>query len=84
MQGVRGWGGWGIFLLTPHQQVGGRFIDAPGVTGHAGVGAGVRQVGGADKQAAGLQQGEPGQLDGTAGQDTFTCMVWGVGASGRD
>lgn len=61
------------FLLTPHQQVSRRLVDAPGVTGHAGVSAGVGQVGGANQQAAGLQQGEPGQLDGAAGQDAFAC-----------
>lgn len=50
-------------MVTPDQQVGRSFVDAPGVTGHAGVGASIRQVGGAYQEAAGLQQGEPGQLD---------------------
>lgn len=62
-------------MVTPDQQVGRSFVDAPGVTGHAGVGARIGQVGGAYQQAAGLQQGEPGQLDRAAGQDAFACAA---------
>lgn len=70
-------------MLTPHKQVRRRLVDAPGVTGHAGVGAGVGQVGGANEQAAGLQQGEPGQLDGAAGQDAFACTQGRAGPTGE-
>lgn len=40
--------------LTPHQQVGRGLVDAPGVAGHAGVGAGVGDVRRRDEQAARL------------------------------
>lgn len=62
-------------MVTPDEQVGRSFVDAPGVTGHADVGASIRQVGGAYQQAAGLQQGEPGQLDRATGQDAFACAA---------
>lgn len=76
-------------MLTPNHQVSWGLINAPGVTGHAGVGTGVWQVGGADEQAARLQQGEPGQLDRAAGQDTLTCRegveeIDGVGRRTRE
>lgn len=64
-------------MVTPDKQVGRSFVDAPGVTGHAGVGASIREVGGAYQEAAGLQQGEPGQLDRAAGQDAFACAARG-------
>lgn len=48
--------------LTPHQQVGRGLVDAPGVAGHAGVGAGVGDVRRRDEKAAGLQQGKARQL----------------------
>lgn len=57
--------------LTPHHQVSGRLVDAPGVARHAGVGPRIRDVRGGDEQAARLQQGEAGQLDRAAGQNTL-------------
>lgn len=68
-----------IVMVTPDEQVGRGFVDAPRVTGHACVGASIRQVGGADQQAAGLQQGEAGQLDRAAGQHAFACARGGKG-----
>lgn len=62
-------------MVTPDEQVGRSLVDAPGVTGHADVGARIGQVGGAYQQAPGLQQGEAGQLDRAAGQDAFTCAA---------
>lgn len=58
----------GLLALTPNHEVSGRLVDAPGVARHAGVGPGVGDVGRGDEQAARLEQGEPGQLDRTAGQ----------------
>lgn len=57
--------------LTPHHQVSGRFVDASGVARHARVGSCVRDVRGGDEQAAGLEEGESGQLDRAARQHTL-------------
>lgn len=61
--------------LTPDHKVSGRLIDAPGVAGHTSIGPSIWDVGGRDEQAAWLEQGEPGQLDRTAGQHT---LAWSV------
>lgn len=63
-----------MHLLTPDHEVGRRLVDAPGVARHAGVGAGVGDVGGGDEQAARLQQGEPRQLDRPARQNPLACF----------
>lgn len=59
--------------LTPHHQIGRGFINATGVTGHAGVGSSVRQVRGADQKTARLQQSETRQLHGAACQNPISC-----------
>lgn len=58
--------------LTPNHEVGRCLVDAPGVARHASVGPSVWDVGGGDKQAAWLEQGEPGQLNWTTGQHALT------------
>lgn len=56
--------GWS---LTPYDQVCGRLVYSPRVGGQTGVGAGIRDVGWANEQAARLQQREARQLDRAAG-----------------
>lgn len=59
--------------LTPHHQIGRGFVNPTGVTGHAGVGSGVRQVRGADQKTARLQQSETRQLHRAACQNPLSC-----------
>lgn len=58
--------------LTPDHEVSRCLVDAPGVARHACVGPSIRDVRWGDEQAAWLEQGEPGQLDRTAGQHALT------------
>lgn len=53
--------------LTPNNKVSRCLVNAPGVACHASVGPGIRDVWRRDEQAAWFEQGEPGQLDWTAG-----------------